>query len=201
MPDLANGNYVSQSDADRQWVPAARDVLLEVARDYGAWITYDQLSQRIQASTGITTRQPLEGWIGRVIGKVADDAASRGEPRLTSLCVGSDLTIGESYPGVEADASERMREQTAAADRLECYRWFGATMPADGGAPKVLPQLSERPARARATQRPATSRSTSTRAAAPTPQLREATCTECFMVVPLAPTCRDCGAPMVSEGA
>ena len=68
MPELANGQYVSQADAARQWWPVAREVLLETARDYGAWITHDDLSERIQAATGITTRQPAEGWIGRVLG-------------------------------------------------------------------------------------------------------------------------------------
>ena len=68
MPELANGKYVSQADAVRQWWPAAREVLVETAREYGAWITYEDLSARIQASTGITTKQPVDEWIGRVLG-------------------------------------------------------------------------------------------------------------------------------------
>lgn len=201
MPDLANGQYVSQADADRQWWPVAREVLIEVAREYGAWITHDELSQRIQASTGITTRQPLQEWIGRVLGKVAADADRRGEPQLASLCVSPELTVGKGYPGAAADADERTREQAAAADRFACYRWHGATMPLDGGAPTLTPGVRERLDRPRVSRRsagsrPPSARAASPRAASPRPALREVTCPHCFMVVPAAPTCRDCGDPL-----
>lgn len=191
MPDLANGNYVSQADADRQWVPAARDVLVETAREYGAWITVDQLSERIQARTGITTRQPTSDWIGRVLGKVADDARKRGEPQVASLCVQVDLTIGAGYAGAPAGTDARTRERIAAEDRYACYRWHGAVMPEDGGSPTVLARVPERPERSRAAPR---TRAAPHASAPPRAQMREVTCPSCFMVVPVAPTCRDCGA-------
>lgn len=190
MPDLANGNYVSQADADRQWVPAARDVLIETAREYGAWITDDDLSERIQARTGITTRQPTADWIGRVLGKVADDARKRGEPQLASLCLQADLRIGAGYAGVATGTDVRTRERIAAEDRYACYRWHGATMPEDGGEPVVLARVPDRPERARAAPRTRAAPRAST---PPRAQMREVTCPSCFMVVPAAPTCRDCG--------
>ena len=191
MPHLANGKYVSQADAIRRWVPAAREVLIESAREYGGWITYQDLSDRIQASTGITTNQLVAHWIGRVLGMVAADAEQRGEPRLTSVCVTAERLIGDGYPGMPAGTDARTRERVAAEDRLECYRFYGATMPADGGTPTVLalPVRPERPARARA--------STAPKAVLPA-AMREATCPHCFMVVPAAATCRDCGEPLAS---
>jgi hypothetical protein len=198
MPELANGQYVSQADAVRQWWPAAREVLLETAREYGAWLTHDDLSARIQASTGITTRQPVEEWIGRVLGRVGADAVERGEPQLTSLCVTAERRIGSDYPGVPAGTDERTRERVAAEDRLACYRHFGAAMPADGGSPVVLAPLPERAQRQprRTASGGATRSRTSTAAAPPAPALKETTCLNCFMVVPVAATCRDCGEPL-----
>lgn len=190
MPHLANGKYVSQADAIRQWTPAARDVLIETAREYGGWITYQELSDRIQASTGITTDQLLAHWIGRVLGAVAADAEQRGEPRLTSVCVTAERLIGDGYPGVPPGTDARTREQVAAEDRLECYRFFGATMPTDGGTPTVLARVPDRPARS---DRPIRSRAAAPPKAAPRAEMRETTCPHCFMVVPAAPTCRDCG--------
>ena len=195
MPDLANGRYVSQSDAVRAWWPAARDALVEVAGEYGAWITEDDLSARIQAATGITTRQPAEEWMGTVLGKVAADAESRGEPRLASLCVRADLSVGD-HPGATPGETVQARERQAATDRLECYRAFGAMLPADGGRPQLTPRTSARPVR----ERPAARRREPTRAARPaaTGGMREVTCTSCFMVVPAAATCRECGEPLAS---
>lgn len=191
MPHLANGKYVSQADAIRQWAPAARDALIETAGEYGAWVTFEALSGRVQARTGITTNQPPEEWIPRVLGAVAADAQHRGEPRLTSLCVTAERLVGDDYPGVPAGTDARTRERVAAEDRLECYRFFGATMPADGGQPVVLAPLPERRPRSRATRASAPRAS-----AAPRPAMRETTCPNCFMVVPAAATCRDCGEPL-----
>ncbi|MGM1028990.1 MAG: hypothetical protein ACQEWM_03845 [Actinomycetota bacterium] len=195
MPELANGKYVSQSDAIRQWWPAAREVLIETAGEYGAWITYEDLSGRIQATSGITTNQPAAEWIGRVLSAVAADSEQRGEPRLTSLCVTAERRISEDYPGVPAGTDARTRERVAAEDRLECYRFFGATMPANGGTPTVLALTPARPDRP---ARPARSRAAAAPAAPPPAVMRETTCPHCFMVVPLAATCRDCGGALAA---
>lgn len=202
MPELANGKYVSQADAIRQWWPAAREVLLETAREYGAFVTYQELSDRIQASTGITTNQLPEEWVGRVLGAVAADAERRGEPRLTSLCVTAERRVAEDYPGVPFGTDAPTRERAAAQDRLECYRSFGAAMPADGGAPTLLaplPASTARTARAARAERPARTRAAAPKAAAaPSGGMRETTCPHCFMVVPAAPTCRDCGGELAA---
>ena len=137
MPELANGKYVSQSDAIRQWWPAARTVLVETAGEYGAWISYQELSDRIQASTGITTNQLLAHWIGRVLGAVADDAALRGEPRLTSLCVTAERLIGEGYPGVPAGTDARTRQSRPCSARIRTSsalpRWLRMLCRHDAG--------------------------------------------------------------------
>ncbi len=194
MPELANGKYVSQADAIRQWWPAARDVLLETARDYGAWITEDDLGARVQQRTGVATNQPAPEWIGRVLGSVAADAEQRGEPRFTSLCVTAERRVGDSHPGASAGLDARSRERVAAEDRLECYRFFGATIPADGGTPTVLAHVPARPDRP---ARPARSRAAAP-LAAPSAVMRETTCPHCFMVVPVAATCRDCGGALAA---
>lgn len=203
MPELANGKYVSQADAIRQWWPAARDVLVETARDYGAWITEDDLGALVQERTGVATNQPEPEWIGRVLGLVAADAEQRGEPRLTSLCVTAERRVGDSHPGASTGLDARTRERVAAEDRLECYRFFGATMPADGGTPTVLAPVLSRPARAAGPARrartagPARSRAAAA-PAAPAAVMRETTCPHCFMVVPVAATCRDCGGALAA---
>lgn len=193
MPDRADGSYVTQADALRVWWPAAREVLLEVARDYGAWITHEQLGGRIQAATGISTRQPVPEWIGRVLDRVSSDAESRGEPHLTSLCVGADLAIGADYAWAPTGGGERAREQAAAEDRYACYRYFGATLPADGGGPQLTPRAHAPAKRARSSA-PRAPRSSARET--PAPAIREVLCPECFMLVPAAARCRDCDAPL-----
>lgn len=188
MPELANGKYVSQADANRQRWPAARELLVELAHDYGAWITEDELGERVQQSTGVVTSQPAPEWMGRVLGLVAADAEQRGGPRLASLCVTGELRVGDSHPGASAGTDARTRERVAAEDRLECYRSFGATMPADGGTPTVLAPVPDRLARATRSRAAAASP-----ALAPAAAMRETTCPHCFMVVPVAAECRDCG--------
>ncbi|GAA2172997.1 hypothetical protein GCM10009846_13170 [Agrococcus versicolor] len=193
MPDLASGKYVSQSDALRQWAPAAREVLVAVAHEYGAWITEEDLAERVQAATGVTTRQPAQEWVGNLLARVAAEAAMRGEPRLASLCVRADLSVGDhagSVPGEGVQARERL----AAEDRLECYRAFGATLPPGGGQPQLTPRTVARPAATRTA--PRARRTTPVPRALPTGSMREVTCLACFMVVPAADTCRDCGAPL-----
>jgi hypothetical protein len=87
MPDRANGKYVSNADALALWWPAAREVLLEVSREPGRTITDQQLADRIQTATGVSTQQPAPEWIGRVLERVASDSESRDEPSLASLCI------------------------------------------------------------------------------------------------------------------
>ena len=144
MPDRADGKYVSQADAMALWWPAAREVLLEVGRE-GATVTEQQLAERIQAATGVTTRQPAPEWIGRVLERVDSDTESRGEPQLTSVCV--------------RPSTERPRRSAPRST-----------------ATRAAPRSPTR--------------------AAPQPQLREVTCPNCWMLVPIAPRCRNCDEPL-----
>lgn len=194
MPDLASGKYVSQSDALRQWTPAARDVLLEAASVYGSWVTEEELARRVQAATGITTKQPADEWVGGLLARVAADAVTRDEPRLASLCVRADLSVGD-HAGSAPGEGVHARERQAAQDRLDCYRAFGAALPEDGGQPQLTPRRSvsrsapaRRPTRAQAAPR--------TPRPAPNGTMRVVVCTSCFMEVPAGATCRDCGATL-----
>ncbi|WP_306231922.1 hypothetical protein [Agrococcus beijingensis] len=147
MPDRANGKYVSNVDALAVWWPAARETLLEVSRDPGARISEQQLAERIQAATGVSTRQPASEWIGRVLDRVASDAESRGEQSLTSLC---------TRPSAEPARRTATRSTTRATPRAS--------------APKAPPAAV----------------------------MRETTCPHCFMVVPTADTCRECGGALAA---
>ncbi|SDI00367.1 hypothetical protein [Agrococcus jejuensis] len=191
MPDLANGKYVSQSDALRQWTPAARDVLVETAGVYGAWVTEQEVGHRVQSATGITTKQPADEWVGALLARVAADAVTRDEPRLASLCVRADLSVGD-HAGSAPGEGVQARELQAAQDRLECYRAFGATLPEDGGQPQLTPRRSVARAAAPA-KRVARER---TPRPAPNGTMRVVVCTSCFMEVPAGTTCRDCGATL-----
>lgn len=149
MPERPNGNYVSQSDALRVWVPAAREALAAAA-DAGSRITDVELAQRIQPAPEVSTRQSLDEWFGKLLDRVRADASARAEQDPTVALV---------------------RTESAAA---------GLT----------------RKARTRATG-DRTPRERASRAKPPaTPALREVTCTSCFMLVSLAPECRECGAPL-----
>lgn len=194
MPDLASGKYVSQSDALRQWAPAAREVLLETAGVYGAWVTEEELARRVQAATGVTTRQPAEQWVGGLLARVAADAVSREEPRLASLCVRADLSVGD-HAGAAPGDGVQARERQAAQDRLDCYRAFGATLPDDGGSPQLTPRRS---VAAPPSRRTASAKRSAPRAPKPAPNgsMRVVVCTSCFMEVPAGATCRDCGATL-----
>jgi hypothetical protein len=79
----------------------------------------------------------------------------------------------EGRPPVEDDLE---REYHAASARLDCYRWFGASLPLGGGLPALAPRLQAAVAR----RRP---RST---AAPPT-------CPQCFIQLPATGVCDSCG--------
>ncbi len=164
------------------WIAAGREVLIELAATYQATITHRELSQRVMERSGITTRQLSQHWIGDVLAGIGADSASRDEPRLSSLVVDSQGSVGKGYVdeatgtpdgGAQEDADDR-----AAIERFRCYETFGATMPADGGRAALTPQL----ARARERQRQA-------RIAAIEPTV----CASCNFVIPPTGVCDNCG--------
>ena len=157
---VSDGSYVTENDARAQFAVAATKRLEELAQTYGAFITYGELSEHVQVDTGIQTKQAMRNWIGPVLGAVDRDSTKRGVPVISALCVHEDETIGEGYAdavkeayGVRPDDIEAH----AAAERLKCYRYFGAKLPESGAVPFYTPRVRVR-------------RSEQVRRAGPTPE-------------------------------
>lgn len=182
---VEDGSRVSRADALQEWVPIALNELIDTARRYDGLVTYKELALRVQEVSGIRTRVLITNWIGKLLEEVAVLAKQNGEPPLTSLCVHQDGTIGEGYvraPKSVADAPGSDIEFYAAEHRLLCYRKYATDLPPDGGTPNLTP--AERERRSRGTTTPA----------APTP-----TCPNCFVILPAAGACGNCGWSPVAE--
>jgi hypothetical protein len=166
-------------EATAKWVVHARQELISTAGQYHGYITYDELAEIVQEKAGVVTTLPTHQWLGAVLGEVADDCAARGEPALTALCVRKDETVGPAYRrGVirTGQAAPEDLDEHAAAARLECYRYFGAAIPADGGRAALTPKVSESRRRAARLN--------------PTPA---AVCPTCFTQLPFTGRCDACG--------
>jgi hypothetical protein len=153
---VADGARVQFADALAAWVPFAYDELLASARKYNAYITYLELSERVQELSGIRTRMLLTNWIGKLLEQVAVRAKANGEPPLTSLCVHQDGTIGPGYaraPKSVVDTPGQDIEYYAAQHRLLCYQKYAADLPIDGGHPALTKAEAQRRAR-KAAQEP-----------------------------------------------
>ncbi|MEV7008220.1 hypothetical protein [Streptosporangium sp. NPDC051022] len=144
---VSDGTPVAAAEAWEIWACEAYPLLVGVARTYHAVITYKELAEKIQESTGIRTRALLHNWIGSVLSKVVREAHHRGDPPLTALVVRTDDgMVGEGYKEVLKIAGEpsvndlQDREWHAARSRLACYRRFGAPLPPDGGVPALAPR-------------------------------------------------------------
>ena len=175
---FSDGSAVEFRMAREAWSIAARDILLRTAKSYHAYITYAELAEQVQQSTGIRTRSQMRNWIGAVLGQVADGCQSRGEPALTSLCVHADGTIGDGYAHVLRIAGEEIPvdlELHAANARFVCYRTFGADLPTDGGRPALTAKVAA--ARIRKTKKSETI---------------SAFCPRCFVQVPVSGRCDSC---------
>lgn len=147
----ADDSPVDAKEARAAWAEAAVPVLQGVAGTYNATISYDDLAQAVQASTGVVTTQQMRHWIGPVLGLVTAGCVARSEPVLSALCVRVDGSVGAGY----SSALEKVRgarpedpEMDAAVERLACYRAHGATLPANGGRPTLNPLERERRDRA-----------------------------------------------------
>jgi hypothetical protein len=154
---VTDGAKVKFSDALDAWVPIACDALVETARHYNRWITYLELTERVQHVSGIRTRMLIGNWSGKLLERVAQLAAEEGEVPLTSLCVHQDGTIGEGYlrapKSIPVD-SEADVDELAAEHRLLCYRKYAVDLPADGGVAALTPKVAEARARRVAHKRP-----------------------------------------------
>jgi hypothetical protein len=180
------------------WALAARMLLEETARDYHALVTYQELADYVQSRSRIRTRQPMRYWIGDVLFRVNQACAEKREPFLGALCVNAAGSVGDGYQV----AIEELRRETmadpddhAAAERLECYRWFGADLPPGGGEPALAPALqatregrsAPRPARS-SSRAPAAPRARKVAAADVAPKI----CPTCFMALPANGVCDNC---------
>lgn len=192
MPHRPNGKYVSNADAIAEWAPLAREELIRTAHSYRAVITYQDLATAVQERSQISTDQLMTHWIGRLLERVALEAHRRGEPPLTSLCVHHDGTIGDGYRETPAALAEEGRdaESLAADHRFRCYRAYAEDLPADGGEP-APPMRVGAPRRS-----PRATSAARSPARPPAGQLREVTCTSCWMIVPARETCTSCGAAL-----
>jgi hypothetical protein len=151
---------VSDESMRAQWAVAAREHLAEAAKQYGALVTFKELAEHVQATTGLRTRKLAHNWIGDVLNRVAVDSAARNEPLLSALCVNAAGSVGEGYAvTIKSVLGETPADgdDHAAQQRFECYKFFGATMPVGGGFPALSPKLTtarNRDAKARMLARP-----------------------------------------------
>jgi len=199
-----DASEVGHSAARAAWAEAARPVLVEVAGRYRATVTWKQLSAAVQASTSITTTQPVAKWIGDVLGRVTDECQANDEPLLSALCVSMQGSVGDAYAGaVEHARGEHVSDpdEHAAEERLACYRhWEAAGLPKDGGTPLRTAHFktARKAATPKATARvPGASRATTPRTA-PAPAAAVPTekpiplCPTCFTQVPASGVCDYC---------
>jgi hypothetical protein len=181
----ATGQWVEASDvgtdaARDAWAEAARDVLVDTAKTYQSVITSKELAASVQSISGIRSSQLMHYWIGDVLARVTAESARRDEPLLSALCVNASGSVGEAYAEPVEVARGKAPDDAddhASQERLACYRFFGATMPKDGGVPTLTPQVSAartRARKARALDKPVV------------------LCPKCFMEMPVAAACNYC---------
>lgn len=176
---------VAQDDAETAMAEAAHPVLTAVAGSYHGLITHTELALRLKSITGLNTKSNPNLWMSRVLAKAAALDLEAGRPPLTALVVDkTDGTVGAPYVellelrGSKPIADELTREKHAAAARMDCYRWAGASMPAGGGNPGLSPRYDMVVTRDRRKAR---------QEAEPT------VCPTCFMAIPPTGVCDNCG--------
>jgi hypothetical protein len=120
MPQRSDGTEVKQKDAIKAWADVARSYLIEVAKA-NTTVTYKALANYVREEAGINTRQLIYQWIGEVLGEVSVEAEARGEPRLVSLCVNIEGSVGAGYLWAPPGATQDERDDLAQQHRAECY--------------------------------------------------------------------------------
>jgi hypothetical protein len=172
----ADDSPVELDDAVAVWTPAAYAALQQTARRYRATMTYKELGEAVQRDTGIRTRMTLVKWISPVLAGVARECVENKEPILIALCVSADGSVSEGYGDAVQERDGAVAKDLdvhAATERLNCYRHFGAELPADGGAPVLSKQVAaKRRAAAQDRKRP--------------------TCASCFLELPANGVCDYC---------
>lgn len=178
-----DGTAIAKQDAYEAWAHAAYPKLLTVATGYHRWITYGDLGDEVQNTTGIRTSLPVVFWIGGVLALVVAETHRRGDPPLTALVVhADDHMVGEGYKLALSIAGEApiedvfAREDHAAEARLACYRRFSTEIPADGGTAALPPKLHAK----RYGKQPAA-------------EIPIRVCRNCRVELPVSGVCDDCG--------
>ena len=172
----ADESPVEFEDAVAVWAPAAYAALRETATRYRATMTYKELGEAVQRQTGIRTRTTLAKWIVPVLAGVARECIENKEPLLIALCVTADGSVAAGYDEAVKEKYEEEPKDLdvhAAAERLNCYRFFGAELPADGGSPVLTKQVAAKK-RAAAQDR------------------KRPTCPTCFLELPANGVCDYC---------
>ena len=186
MTDMSDHEtFVTPKFAQPYWAKHAYEVLVETAGRYNAVITYSELAEEVQRRSSLRTKAQMRNWIGALLADLVKVNHVRNEPPLASLVVRKDDgQVGAGYDEAlrvagEAPITDPLeRENSAAAARLECYRHWGADVPAD-----AVPTLT---AKARVV------RASTPRATAATEARRGAVCPTCFMEMPVSGPCPNC---------
>ena len=112
------------------WAEAARPILMDVARE-GTTITYQELWERIAATTTETPPGLWRSHIGTILGTVAELNRLNEEPLMVALVVlkttgevsgGYDYGVNARYGYIPANQSAH-----AAAERIKLYNWMAPT--------------------------------------------------------------------------
>lgn len=109
------------------WAEAARPILMDVARR-GTTITYQELWERIAATTTETPSGLWRSHIGNILGTVAELNRLNEEPLMVALVVlksTGEVSGGYDYGAkVRYDYTPANRAAHAAAERIKLYNWM-----------------------------------------------------------------------------
>lgn len=160
--ETVDATELGEDVALARWTESAREILVTTAKKYHSVITQKDLAAEVMTRSGVHTRRQRHYWLGEVLARVAADCAAREEPLLSSLCVNAEGSVGEGYAAAVTAVRGPLSsngDDHAAAERLECHRFFGATLPSGGGVRALTPRLSasrSRERRAAAAEKPPT---------------------------------------------
>jgi hypothetical protein len=162
-PDAVSATTVGRDHSIATWALAARGRLIEAAGTYRATVSSTELAEFVQERSLIHTNQQPRYWLGDVLGRVAEECVARGEPILGALCIDASGSVlpayGSAVAALRGEAVDDPDEH-AAHERLDCHRYFRATLPPDGGEPVVTRRAPVRRERATSSSPPGRSRAT-----------------------------------------
>ncbi len=189
---VADGTAVWFADALAEWIPLAYDELVATAGRYQAVISYEELSEHVQETSGVRTRNPLANWIGKLLEAIAVLAKAQGDPPLISLCVREDGTVGSAYGRILKATDDEVTgnvERQAAAHRLVCYQKYADDLPAGGGQVAPTKTRTRAPAAPRTPRAP---RAVKAPKAVAAPEPVRPICPVHFTELPMSGICGQC---------